>query len=115
MENQLQISNKGLSTPLNTKEVEIAKLVWHVNQLVAYPLTDHQIEAWSLSINELLPELELEKLAKLIKDFKLGNIPWDYHFGIQNLIKNLIPSPAEFTAPYHRKLPMDYNQPIPNE
>jgi hypothetical protein len=97
MENQLQVSNNSLSTLLNTKEIEIAKIVWHVNQLVAYPLNDNQIEAWSKSINELLPDLELEELSVLINNFKIGRYDWNYHYGIQNILKNLIKTPEYVT------------------
>lgn len=114
MENQLQKIN-NLSMPLNTREVEIAGIVWHVNLLVAFPLSDQQLEAWAKSINEILPELDLSKLSALITDMKKGTITWDYHLGIQNLLKHLVPSPPEYTAPYHRKIEIDYSQTQTNE
>ena len=89
METHIQKINQSLSTHLNEKEFEIAKIIWHVNQLVAYPLTDYQIESWAKSIAELAPNVTPDEIKKIIDNFKIGRIEWDYHSGIQNIFKNL--------------------------
>lgn len=106
MENQLQKIDNSLSTLLNNKEIEIAKIVWHVNQLVAYPLTDNQIEAWSKSINKLIPSLDLKKLELLIDEMKVGNIDWDTRKGIQNLFVHLNEdyNPAPYLIDHRNRL-----------
>lgn len=85
MENQLQVSNHNLSTPLNRKELEIAEIIWHVNLLMNFPLTDIQIESWSRSINELRPEQDLSKLIAVINMMKIGSIEFNSRKGIQNI------------------------------
>lgn len=85
MENQLQIIDHSLSTHLNPKEVEIAKLIFHVNLLTSFPLADSQIEMWAQSINRLLPDLSLEKLQQVIDKMKMGEIEYDKNLGVQNI------------------------------
>lgn len=85
MENKLQPNNNNLSTPLNKKELEIAKELWHVNQILTYPLSDSQIEAWSISINELKPVLIISDLTKAINLVKIGRIEWDNKVGLPNI------------------------------
>lgn len=86
MEQQIQIrSNHNLSTPLNQKELDIAKVIWHVNQLQSYPLSDHQIEAWSKSINELRPNQDIEILIAIINMMKIGSCDYNPRLGIQNI------------------------------
>jgi len=92
MENHLQKTNQNLSTPLNEKEVEIAMVVWHVNQIVTFPLSDIQIEAWSRSINELQPDLDVNELTKAINLVKLGKIEWDSRIGLPNIFSALLQS-----------------------
>lgn len=90
MENQLQKINRSLNT-LNEKEVQIAVIISHVNYLIAYPLNDAYIEAWAKIINELLPDLEIERLNQLLLDFKFDKKEWNYKKGIQNILSNLKP------------------------
>ena len=86
MEQQIQLrSNHNLSTPLNQKELEIAKVIWHVNQLQPYPLSDNQIEAWSKSINELRPNQDIDVLRAIINMMKFGNCEFNPKLGIQNI------------------------------
>lgn len=91
MENQLQkiTTDLYLNTPLNEKEIEIAKLIYHVNYIIAYPLSDLHLEGWAKSINELKPELNIENLKKVIDKFKLADLQWDTKKGIQNIFIGL--------------------------
>lgn len=85
MENQVQISNHSLSTPLNHKEIIIAQEMWHINQIISYPLSDWQIESWARSINELIPDLDVNILKKSINLLKTGEIEWDSKVGLPNI------------------------------
>jgi hypothetical protein len=86
MENQLQTtSTHQLPIVLNDKENKIAAIVYHVNQLTSYPLSGVQIEDWAKSINELMPDVDLVELKRVINNFKLGVFEWDYRKGIQNI------------------------------
>ena len=87
MESQIQKINHSLSTPLNDKEYEIATILWHVNQLTPFPLSDTQIETWSRSVNELRPNIEINRLDKMMRLLKLGEIEWDHKAGIQNIFR----------------------------
>lgn len=68
---------------------EIAKQVYHINQLIPFPLTDIQIEDIAKSLEELIPELTPQQLKKMIDRFKFGYYEWDKTKGIQNIFKNL--------------------------
>lgn len=92
MENQLiqqqQRGNHHLEN-LSPREIEIGQVVFHVNQLTAYPLNDLQISDWAKSINELKPDLDLALLKKVIDKFKMDELEWDNHKGIQNIFREL--------------------------
>lgn len=86
MENQLQQSNTHQSNiVLSNREIEIAKIVYHINQLIAYPLSAIQIEDWARSLNELYPKIDLNILKNTIRMMKLGKIDFDSKKGIQNI------------------------------
>jgi len=85
MENQIQQSKHNLSTRLNSKEIEIAKIIYKVNMLVSYPLSDQQIEDWSTTLSGLYSELDLVLLSSIIKEFILDAREWDHRKGIQNI------------------------------
>ena len=76
-------------TVLSEKEIEIAKVIFHVNQLSNYPLGVPQIEDWSKSIEDIVPNLEIDDLKYLIKCFKIGEEHYDYKLGIQNIFIGL--------------------------
>lgn len=80
-------SNRHLA--LNQKEVEIAKILTHVNQLQSYSLNVEQISDWARSINELKPELNTNDLKSVIDKMKMGKIEYNPNFGIQNIFNGL--------------------------
>lgn len=86
MENQLQVSNiHQNSIALNEKEVEIAKIIYHINQLTSFPLSATQIEDWTRTINELRPHQDLVKLKAIVNMMKIGEIEYNSRLGIQNI------------------------------
>lgn len=89
MENQLQKVNQSLE--LSDKELSLAVEIFHVNQVMPYPLSDLQISDWAKSINELMPEVSSADIKKIIDDFKLDNIEWDNKKGIQNIFNAISP------------------------
>jgi hypothetical protein len=86
MENQVQLSNTHQnSIALNGKEIEIAKIIYHVNQLTSFPLSATQIEDWTRTISEIRPNQDLIKLRAIINMMKIGEIEYNSRIGIQNL------------------------------
>lgn len=92
MENQLQQFNQeyGLSTVLTEKEIQTATILYQANQLVSYPIPDHQLEAWSKSLSELFPTMDLELLKRIMRLFKADSLQWDTKKGIQNISNALV-------------------------
>lgn len=88
MATELQSQNQSIAIKSSLVET-VAKIVWHINQVVAYPLTDRQIEDWAKSILELKPDIDLGALKFLIDKFKTAEAPYDYHCGIQNIFVGL--------------------------
>lgn len=67
----------------------LSKILWHLNQVVAYPMTDLQIEDWARSILELRPDVDLNAVKFLIDKFKTGEREYDSKKGIQNIFVGL--------------------------
>lgn len=74
---------------IKKQEVTVAKILWHINQIVSYPMSDHQIEDWAKSLMELKPNTDLAALKFLIDKFKTGDFEYDYKKGIQNIFIGL--------------------------
>jgi hypothetical protein len=88
-EQNLQKANQSLG--LNEQQIEIGKALFHVNQLIAYPLTDLQIIDWSKTITRLMPEVTPAQVMAVIDEYMLENIEWDKSKGIQNIFYGLKP------------------------
>lgn len=90
MGNQLQLNNTHQSPiVLNDKEKQISSIIYHVNQLTSYPLSDIQIEDWSISINKIRPNQDLEILSSIVSMMKTGAIEYNSRLGIQNIFMAL--------------------------
>ena len=89
MENKLQVVNQNQNIVLSEPEIQIAMQVYHINQLTAFPLADHQIDEWSKAIYELRPEVRPEEIKDVIDGMKQGYIEYDNRLGIQNIFKAL--------------------------
>ncbi|MDB5288565.1 MAG: hypothetical protein JWR05_3514 [Mucilaginibacter sp.] len=87
MGQDLQRANQSLG--VSNAVLEIGMEVFHINQLIPYPLTDQQITDWAKSINELRPDVTAATLKAVINKMKLGKIQWDNRSGIQNIFKAL--------------------------
>lgn len=85
----IQKANQSLG--LSDQERAMGQALFHVNQLIAYPLTDLQIIDWSKTITRLMPEVTPAQVMKVIEDYMLENIEWDKSKGIQNIFYGLKP------------------------
>lgn len=65
----------------------VCKIIFKINLLVPYPLTDRQIEDWSNEIVRLCPQTSPEDLLEIIDKFMVGRYVWDNKSGIQNMFK----------------------------
>lgn len=88
MEMQLEKQKNQLS--LSDREFSLCKEIYHINQLAPFPLDDNKIQEWARSIEDILPELNLDHLKDLISDFKRGKIEYDKNLGIQNIFTGLV-------------------------
>jgi len=87
--NNLQLNNLNQSIELSDKGISIAQQVYHVNQLSPFRLHDSQIDEWAQSIEEIVPNLEIDDLKFLIRCFKTGEEHYDNKLGIQNIFTGL--------------------------
>jgi hypothetical protein len=79
-----------LTVPIGHERVrEVAVILAHIRQLTPFTVADTELENWARSILALSPNFDLNKLAFIINQFKLGNIEWQRDVGIQNIIMNL--------------------------
>jgi hypothetical protein len=88
MENQ-EVVKQNINLSLQAKTIEIGKIIYHVNQLSNFDIDDKRIVEWSKSIEEVLPNLEIEDLKILIRLFKIGDEYYDPKIGIQNIFTGL--------------------------
>ena len=67
----------------------LMKVVYHVNQLRAYPMSPIEIAEWSRTLLFGFPNLDIGALEFLIEEMKFGRFEWDKTIGIQNLTLGL--------------------------
>ena len=73
----------------STKIEQIAKELFHINYLVAFPISDPMLEGWARSIDELDPQATPEEIKELIGNMKKGLEEFDKNKGIQNIFIGL--------------------------
>jgi len=86
---KLQKTSSHLSTPLQSKEIEIAKSLFFVNILTPFRVDDSVLELWSQTINRLLPQLEIRELQALMDCFMKHEIEYETRLGVQNIFIGL--------------------------
>jgi hypothetical protein len=79
------------NSSLSTVEIDLARQIYQINLLIPYPLTDSQIEDFSRTLQELVPELTPAQLKRMIDRFKMGIYEWDRNKMIQNIFKYVMP------------------------
>ena len=68
-------------------DYSVRKVVFKVNFLVSFPLSDSQIEDWTSEITRLSPHTTIQDLVEIIDKFMKNEYIWDNRIGIQNLFK----------------------------
>lgn len=76
-------------TSTEVRFTELCKILYHVNQLTAFPMVVEQIQDWAKSLLLLIPDLEFNALEFLINEMKLSRYEFDKNLGIQNLTRGL--------------------------
>ena len=65
---------------------EMVEQLYHVNYLVAYPVSDLMLEGWARSISELMPDVTEFDIKRIIDEMKVGKIKFDSRKGVQNIL-----------------------------
>lgn len=100
MDKLVKHQDQSLNTPLTGKELQIVLPLVKINILTPFRIDDSIIEMWSMELNRLLPQMEIEELESLMDDFLKGDIEYDNKIGIQNIFKGLIEKyPAKYYTP----------------
>lgn len=86
---QLEKTVQQNQLTLSSSQIEICKEISHVNELTTFFIPDHRLEEWAVSINEILPNLEIEDLKNVIIDFKIGELEYNHKEGVQNIFFGL--------------------------
>lgn len=87
-----------VNTQIKTvSEIEqFCKVLWKVNLMVAYPLTDAMIESWANYLIKEKPKLTIEQLNKIIDSFIKGERNYVLNKGITNIFLALNEDIPEF-------------------
>ena len=81
-------AHNGLST-LSEKCKKISKVIVEVNKLTSFPLDAEELLRWSIDIERIYPDINLDALLFLMDCFKTDSIEWDKSKGIQNIFNGL--------------------------
>lgn len=79
----------ALTHATENKIDELIRVLGYVNQLVAYPKPDAELRAWAVTILNLSPKFDTDKLRFVMREFQACNIMWNKDMGIQNIIVHL--------------------------
>jgi len=72
---------------LNEQKIEeVGKMVWRLDMVVAFPLSETQIETWSKHILRLCPEATVERISEVVDMYLTGQWDFDKDKGIANII-----------------------------
>lgn len=83
---QAQEHKQQLSTEISKKIQSVAKVVWRLDMIMAFPLDDLQIQSWANTITRLCPDVEPERVAEIVDKFLTGEWAYDKDQGIANII-----------------------------
>ena len=73
------------------KVKEIANAMKEINLLSSYDLDKERILAYAIKLNELYPNLKVEKIDKIMDDFFRGIKEFTPSKGIRNFTENIEP------------------------
>ncbi len=97
---ELQLNQVGNLPSLTNKQIEIAKALYHVNQLTTFSIPDIRLAEWSRTLDEVFPEMEISDLKSVILDFQTREIEYNQKEGVQNIFFGL---KTNFGGKYTRK------------
>lgn len=93
MEKNLQesqsISKQSQSLQISPRIKEIGREISHVNQLTSFLVPAEILIDWAKSIEEIVPNLDIEDLKSVIVDFKIGELEYNQKEGVQNIFFGL--------------------------
>lgn len=75
---------------ITTPNPDYVKQLFHINYLTSYPISDIMLEGYSVSIQELVPEISVKDIKEIIDRMKLGSIDFDSKKGVQNIFKGYV-------------------------
>ena len=88
-----QKQNQSVGLVPSTERVnELAKILYQLNMLIAYPLSDSQIIEWALCLLRLIPNIDGVELQVIIDKMIIGEIEYDTKKGIKNIVIALKPN-----------------------
>lgn len=81
-------NNQGLPSQTN-KQIEIAKALYHLNQVTSFTIPDIRLAEWSRTLDNVFPELDIEDLKIVILDFQTCELQYNQSEGVQNVFFGL--------------------------
>lgn len=70
-------------------EERIGQTVHRVNTIRKFPLSDNEIEDWSLEIVKQMPRADLRKIGFIVDSFINGSIPFEMGKGVLNFFESV--------------------------
>jgi len=61
-------------------------MVWRLDMILSFPLSEQQIESWARHIIRLCPDVTKERLEEIIDKYLTGEWTYDKDQGIANII-----------------------------
>lgn len=100
MDKLQKVQNQSVSTPLVGKELDIVIPLVKINILSPFRIQDEILEMWSMEINRMLPQLEVNELEELMDAFMIGELEYDHKLGVQNVFRGLVEKfPSKYYTP----------------
>lgn len=93
----VKLQHNAAVPALQTDET-LEKIIWHVNQVRSYPLSEFEIIGWANTLRQI-KDLDLQAVAWLINEMKFGRVMYDQKLGIQNLT-TAIPRIVKYNETY---------------
>ena len=82
---ETSLTRTATENQLANTTTNLIKELYHVNYLVAYPISDSMLEGWAKCLTELAPGMSSYLLKDIIDKMKMGHIAYDHKKGIQNI------------------------------
>lgn len=70
-------------------QMQLCKQIFSINQLVAFPLSETQMEDWATTLKRLAPNVTNETLQIVLDKFATNRTKWNEKQGIQNIFRGI--------------------------